>query len=268
MFFHNINPVFLDLGFAQIRYYGLVYFVGFVFAYFFLRSYVKKGKIKGMHLDNFETFMIYLVIGSIVGARVLEFVFYNPQILFSNPLELFRVWNGGMSIHGGIIGAFVATAIFTRKNKVSFHALADVFILPLLVFLGIGRVANFINGELWGTVSNSAVCIDYSHSQYVINPPAGCRHPYQLYASLKNFFAAAVVAVLKTKSELKEGLLFWWGILLYSSLRFVVDFVRDEPRWLGISTGQWLSLVFTIVAIVFIVKLGKTQKVYKEKKSK
>ena len=255
MIIHNINPVFLSLGPISIRYYGLVYVIGFLFFYFYLKYIVKKNAIENMDSDKVDTFMIYFIIGGIIGARLLDFIFYNPGILFNDPLEFFRVWHGGMSIHGGVIGAAIAALLFTKKYKVKFYKLADITAIPLMLFLGIGRIANFINGELWGTLSNSALCIDYSKSQYILNPPIGCRYPYQIFASLKNFAVAGIMLIVTGTKKLKDGLLFWYSILLYSIGRFLLDFVREDPRLLGISMGQLLCVIFAIVSIYFIIKI-------------
>ena len=261
MFFHNINPVFFSIGPASIRYYGLVYFIGFLFFYFYLRYQVRKNRIKNMDYDSLDTFMIYFIIGGILGARLFEFLFYIPGTLLANPLEFFMIWHGGMSIHGGIVGGMIAAYMFTKKNKISFYKLADLAAIPLLFFLAIGRLANFINGELWGTISsNTATCIDYTKSQFITNPPTGCRYPYQIYASLKNLVVGVGLIFIKNYSKLKEGLLFWWALFLYNILRFLVDFVREEPRLLGITMGQTLSFVFAAVSIYFIIKMNKDKK--------
>jgi len=260
MFYHNINPVFFHLGSLQIRYYGLVYFLGFVFFYFYLRQYIKKGKIKNLNYDSLDTFMIWFIIGGILGARIFEFLFYVPSTLLTSPLEFFMLWHGGMSIHGGIVGGMLAAYLFTKKHKINFYKLADLAAIPLLFFLAIGRLANFVNGELWGTLSNNTTtCIDYTKSQFINNAPEGCRHPYQIYASLKNFVVAISLIFIKQYSKLKDGLLFWWAMFLYNALRFIVDFVREEPRLLGITMGQALCFVFALVSLYFIVRLSRNK---------
>jgi phosphatidylglycerol:prolipoprotein diacylglycerol transferase len=261
MFIHNINPVFLSIGPLQIRYYGLVYFIGFLFVYFYFRYLIKNKKIKSLDNENLDLFMIYFMLGSIIGARILDFVFFNTRIIFTDPLELLKIWHGGMSIHGGIIGAMTTTYIFAKKYKVKFYELADYIIIPLLIFLGIGRIANFINGELWGTPSTGKLCIDYTQNQY-INAPAGCKHPYTLYESLKNFATAIILIGIKAKAKLKTGLLFWYGIFMYNFFRFFVDFYRDggEPRlFLELTMTQYLCIIFTIVSVVAIYLLNKRE---------
>ena len=262
MFVHNINPVLLEIGVFQIRYYSLAYILGFLFAYFFLRYKARKGLIKGFTEDRLDAFMIYLIIGVIAGARIFTFIFYYPDVLLSNPLEVFMVWQGGMSFHGGLIGAIIAVYFFSRKYKMKFYFLADLLALPALFFLALGRIANFINGELWGTVTNLPWGVKFPHSAPHGTPiediPA--RHPYQLYAAAKDFFLVLVLWLATKGKKLKEGLLFWWFVFLYNSTRFLLDFVREEQRFLGISTGQYLSLAFTIISIYFLYKLYSSGK--------
>jgi phosphatidylglycerol:prolipoprotein diacylglycerol transferase len=199
------------------------------------------------------------MLGSIVGARVLDFVFFNTKLIFTAPIEILKIWHGGMSIHGGIIGGMTATYIFCRKHKVDFYELADYTIIPLMIFLGIGRLANFMNGELWGTHSTAKFCVDYTQSQY-INAPEGCRHPYVIYESLKNFATALILVGIKAKAKLKKGILFWYGLLLYNFFRFFVDFYRDggESRFfLNLTMTQYLCIAFTLVSIIAIYFLNR-----------
>ncbi|MCF7871773.1 prolipoprotein diacylglyceryl transferase [Candidatus Woesearchaeota archaeon] len=258
MWIHNINPVLLQIGFLEIRYYGLVYALGFLFAYFYIRYLAVHNKIKNLNKENTDTFIIYIIIGSILGARLLDFVFFYPHIIIQDPFELFRIWNGGMSIHGGIIGAMISGYFFCRKHKVSFFRMADVSMIPLMLTLGFGRLANFINGELWGRVSNSNICVNYESSQYIVNPPNGCRHPYQIYASLKNFFVFGITYWMSLFDKLKEGTVFFSSIIFYSVGRFILDFYRDDPLiLLGLTMGQILCVIFFIVSVFALLRIYK-----------
>ena len=118
MFVNNINPILFQIGFLQIRYYGIIYALGFVIAYFFMRHFVKKGRMPGLTLKKLEDLIFYLIIGVIIGARLFDFIFYNPSVFWTEPLEIFRIWHGGLSFHGGLIGAVIATWIFAKRNKI------------------------------------------------------------------------------------------------------------------------------------------------------
>jgi len=269
LFIHNINPVLVSLGPLDIRYYGVVYAIGFLVAYFLLRWAAKNNKIPNLNLERADIFTIYLVIGAIVGARLLLFVFYSPSTFITDPLEIFKIWNGGMSFHGGLIGAVVAGLLFSKKYKVSFYKLGDFLVIPLAFFLFIGRIANFINAELWGTITNSSLCIDYSQSKYIINPPDGCRHPSQLYESAKNLLIFFVLSIIyfkeNIKNKLKDGFIFWSFVVMYGILRFIITFWRDDPRFLGLSEGQYLSLAMAVLGIIMLFVITRKHKKSKDK---
>jgi phosphatidylglycerol:prolipoprotein diacylglycerol transferase len=256
-FYHDISPVLVNIGPFGIRYYGLVYAIGFLVVYFLFRWLAKKGEIKNFTLEKADYLTLYLIIGSIVGARLLLFVFYHPGTLISDPLELFRVWNGGMSFHGGVIGAVVSCLIFCKRHKVSFYKLADFTVLPLSLFLIFGRIANFINGELVGTKTNVSWCV-------VFKDYDGCRHPSQLYEATKNLVMFITLSILyfskSIKAKLKDGIIFWLFVLMYGVLRFIITFWRDDPRYLGLSMGQYLCIAMVIVSAIFLFKIQKNKK--------
>jgi len=247
---YNINPVLLNLGFVEIRYYGLVYVLGLLVAFFVLKHFVQKDKIKNLTLERLYDLMLYIVIGMLVGARAFYFLFYNLSSFISNPFEFFMVWNGGMSFHGSLVGIIVAVYLFCRKFKIRFYDIADLIVIPAALALFFGRIANFINGELIGITSNLPFCIKYQGVE-------DCRHPSQVYEALKNLLIFFVLWWLHAKKKLKSGMLFWLFVLMYGVLRFIVNFWRDDPRWLGVSMGQYLSIVMVVVAVVFIYKINK-----------
>ncbi len=257
MFIHNINPVLATIGPFQIRYYGLVYAIGFLCAYFILRWMAKKGEIKNLTVEKTDSFIIYFIIGAILGARILLFVFYYPATLITNPLEVLMIWHGGMSFHGGIIGAVIAGLIFSRKHKVSFYKLSDFLVLPLSFFLIFGRIANFINGELVGTKTNVPWCV-------VFKDYDGCRHPSQLYEAFKNLVIFAVLSLLyfskEVKKKLKDGIIFWLFVLMYGVFRFIITFWRDDPRVFGLSMGQYLCIVMVLVSSYFLFRIQTNKK--------
>jgi phosphatidylglycerol---prolipoprotein diacylglyceryl transferase len=253
MFVNNLNPVFFQLGPVQIRYYGLVYSIGFLVAYLLLRWQAKKGKIHNFDEEKADVFMLYLIIGAIVGARLIEFLVYEPSVLLRNPLEFFYIWHGGMSFHGGLIGSMLATWLFCKKNRVRFYQLADFLVAPAALFLVFGRVANFINGELVGTKTTASWCVVFPRTD------SSCRHPSQLYEagySLLIFIGLTWMALLK---KFREGTIFWSFFLMYGVFRFIENFWRDESRFLGLSTGQYLCLIMIPVAIYFLVAINSTR---------
>ena len=259
MFIHNINPVLLSIGPLNIRYYGLVYAVGFLAAYLLFRWLAKKGEIKNFTAEKADIFILYVIIGAIAGARILLFVFYHPQTLIANPLEVFMLWHGGMSFHGGIIGAVAAGLLFCKKHKVNFYKLADFAVLPLSFFLVFGRIANFINGELVGIKTSVPWCVVFPKVDNA------CRHPSQLYEAIKNLFMFLVLSILyfskELKKKLKDGVICWLFVLMYGVLRFIITFWREDPTYfLGLSGGQCLSLAMAVISIAFLFKITRNKK--------
>jgi phosphatidylglycerol---prolipoprotein diacylglyceryl transferase len=258
MIIHTINPVLLNIGFVNIRYYGLCYIIGLIITYFFVR-YLSKEKNMSLSDDNCLEYIIWIAFGLLIGARVFYFVFYDFSALWNEPFELFRTWHGGMSFHGGLIGAVLAAYLFARKNKVKFLALADITAFPVALSLAIGRIGNFINGELYGRIWDGVLCIDYSNNPYLTNPPQGCRYPSQIVESIKNLFIFGVlfaVRDIKLKGKrLPDGTVFAGFILMYSFLRFFIEFVRQPDSQLGFVLFGWMSMGQVLCTIMFVAGL-------------
>lgn len=245
MIVHSINPVLINLGPVAIRYYGLVYFIGFLFLLLSLKKYAVK-HVKGLTSENSEEFVIYLIIGIIVGARAFEVLVYHPLFYLSNPARILMIWNGGLSFHGGLVGAVAAGILFCRRRKISFYELADIVITPVCLFLALGRIANFINAENIGIVASVSWCVVFPAAE-------GCRHPVQLYEALKNLFIMGVLMLLyKNRKRLKlaEGSIFWLFWILYGTLRFIITFLREDARFLGLSIGQYLCVLMVIMGTI------------------
>ncbi len=252
MFKNTIDPVLLELGPFEIRYYGIVYALGFVLVYLFLKHFISKGKLKNMSVKKLDDLILYILLGTVIGARFFNFVFYHPSVFWTNPLEVLKIWNGGLSFHGGLIGVVFATWLFSKKHKVKFISLFDAIAIPASLGLAFGRLANFTNHELYGPITSVPWCVEFLSA-------AGCRHPYQIYASLSHFIMFGLVLYIYGKQK-KEGTAFWSFIFTYGFFRFVTDFWRVEWRYLGISVGQYLSLIMVIIAGIILIKRWKSTK--------
>ena len=262
MFYHNINPVLAEIGPLQIRYYGLFYAAAFVIAYFLI-AYLAKKKELPLTKDDVADFIIYQVIGVVLGARIAYVLFYNPVFYINSPFEIIALWHGGLSFHGGLFGAVAATYIFCRKKKVEFYEIADITVVPVALGLALGRLGNFINAELYGRITNVSWCVDYSHNQYVKDLPQGCRHPSQVYESLKNFFIFAALWLIKDK-KLPKGFMFWTFVTLYGLLRTMVEFFRSPDEQLGfvlgtLTMGQLLSIPLFLIGAYMLFRLKRNQ---------
>ncbi|HZX44845.1 MAG TPA: prolipoprotein diacylglyceryl transferase, partial [Candidatus Nanoarchaeia archaeon] len=153
MFYNNINPTFLKLGPFEIRYYGIIFVIGFIIAFFLIRYLAKKRELN-LSKDDVWDLLFYIALGAVIGARLFEVIVYNFPYYLANPFEIIAVWHGGLSFHGGLIGALSAGWLFCRKKKIGFYELADIVVVPLAFGLFLGRIANYINGELVGRATS------------------------------------------------------------------------------------------------------------------
>ncbi|MBN2457645.1 prolipoprotein diacylglyceryl transferase [Candidatus Woesearchaeota archaeon] len=263
MITHTLNPVLLDLGPVQIRYYGLFYVIGLFLTYVIIKHLVKKERVR-LTKDEVLEYVIWLSFGILAGARIFYFVFYDTQAIWQNPAEILMLWHGGMSFHGGFIGASVAGILFSRKKHIPFYTIADMTVIPLALSLALGRIGNFINGELAGRVWEQGFlrdrfCVDYSKNQYIANPEEACRYPSQLVESAKNLLIFSILWLAKdfrvSSKRLPAGTLYWLFGLTYSVLRFFVEFIREPDPQLGFVYG-WLTMGQLLSIIMFALSLG------------
>lgn len=250
MFINNLDPVLVNLGPLQIRYYGLVYAFGFILAMLILVNLAKRKEIKGFDVEKAYDLTLIIILSSIIGARLFFELVYNFQSFINYPLQFFYFWQGGMSIHGGLLFGVLGVYYFCRKNKIHFYDVGDLLVMPLALMLFFGRIANFINGELYGKVTNVSWAVKFRGVE-------GYRHPSQLYEALKNIIIFFTLAWMKT-FKLRKGTIFWSFICLYGFLRFLVTFYREaEYYFLEIGIGQWISLLMVPIAGVMIYMIYK-----------
>lgn len=262
MLFHNLNPVLLEAGALQIRYYGLFYALGFAIAYFLI-PYL--ARIRGLSItkEDVSEFLIYAVIGIVSGARIAYVLFYNPLFYFQNPFEIIAVWHGGLSFHGGLVGVVAAAYIFCKKKKIEFYTLADIAVVPVALGLALGRLGNFINAELYGRISDVSWCIDYSRNHFISGLPAGCRHPSQIYESLKNLMIFSFLFSIK-KKKFAKGFMFWSFITLYGLLRTIVELFRQPDEQIGFifnyfTMGQMLSFPLFLIGAYMLYRISRNK---------
>ena len=265
MFFHNINPILLEIGPLQIRYYGLIWAIGFVIAYFLI-YYLAKRRQLSITKDDVADFLIYEIIGIVLGARLVYVIVYNPIFYIQNPFEIIALWHGGLSFHGGLLGAIVASYLFCKRKKIEFYDLADIAVIPVALALALGRLGNFMNAELYGRIANVPWCIDYSKNQFAENLPSGCRHPSQIYASIKNLTIFAVLWFIKDK-KLPKGFMFWSFIALYGLFRTFIEFFRAPDEQIGFifkyfTMGQLLSFPLFLFGLFMLYRLKNKNRMY------
>ncbi len=228
----NIDPFLVKLGPIRLSWYGLMYVFGFAVSYLLVRCRMKKKEF-GISKQEVENFYFYLIIGLMVGARLGYVLFYDLTVYLADPLEIFAIWHGGMSFHGGLIGVLTVGILFSWRNKKSFWKIADLIIVTVPIGLGLGRIGNFINGELYGRVTQ----LPWG----MIFPKGGPlpRHPSQLYESaLEGGVLFLILWVIKDKKLPTGGLLALF-FFLYGIFRFFVEFFREPDVQLGFVLGPF-----------------------------
>ena len=251
----GLDPIALDLGFFAIKWYSLAYLAGILIGYWYLTVLIRQpgSPMARRHADDF---IFHATLGIIVGGRLGYILFYQPSIL-QNPLDIFKLWEGGMSLHGGAIGVIIAIWLMARKEKLSFLRVCDYIACAVPFGLFFGRLANFVNGELWGKVTT----VPWG----IVFPGAGDlpRHPSQLYeAILEGPVMFAILATLfwATKARYEPGKLFGVAALSYGAARFYVEFYRESDAQLmefaqrtGLHMGQWLTIPLLVLGLYLVV---------------
>ncbi len=255
MFINNIDPVAFEILGLQIRYYGLVYLIGFLFSYYLIKKLSRKMKFPVGKIDDY---IFYVMVFSILGARIFEVLVWSPGYYLSNPIEIIKIWKGGLSFHGGLLGGVVYSYFFCKKEQINFYKLADLLMLPLSFFLFLGRIANYINSELVGKITDSSLGVNFNNE--TSNGELVYRHAYQLYASLKNLTVFVILLPLYLFKKLKPGVVFYSFVFLYALGRFIIDFYKEETLYFNLGVGQWLNLIMIIISIYWLwkVKAWKT----------
>lgn len=252
---HNLNPILVNFGSIgpigplEIRWYGIIYVLGFFLAIAWLYYLESKKQIE-LSKDEIWDFAFYVMATGIVFARLFMFI-WEPAYYLFHPLNILKIWEGGMSVHGSIVGGLIGGYLYHKKRKFNFWKMADAITLPLIFALALGRIANFINGELVGRISKQNWCVYFP--DYDMN----CRHPSTLYAAGKRFLVVGYLLILQFWKEFKPGFIFFNFILLEGFGRFIVDFWREDILYFYLSLGQWMSLVMVLVALYILIKYYK-----------
>ena len=240
---HNIDPFLFRIGDGfGVRWYSIPYMLGMLFVWLSLRKAARDRVIARLTEESAENFVLVGIASALIGARFFHvFVFEFDRYGF-DPLAWIAVWRGGLAFHGGLAGLVLAVIWFSRKHGLGRYELADRIVVPIALALGLGRIANFINAEMYGTPYDGPFCVDYSQSEYMARPPEGCRHPTQLYESAKNFGLAGVLFAVRERIRPRPGVLTWSFIALYGWIRFGLMFVREERTvWMELTLSQVFS---------------------------
>tara|TARA_B100001123_G_C15111381_1_gene947614 strand:- start:329 stop:1093 length:765 start_codon:yes stop_codon:yes gene_type:complete len=252
MFINNFDPVAFQIFSLEIRWYSLAYIFGVLFGWL----YCKKKLIKDKKLINLiDDLIAYLIVGIILGGRIGYILFYDLNYYLKNLYEILMIWKGGMSFHGGLIGIVLATAIFSKKHKIDPYIFLDLISLAAPIGLFLGRIANFINSELYGRETNIFWSVKFLT---IDNIP---RHPSQIYEAI---FEGLVLFILlnylaKKDSFKNPGLISSMFLIFYSFFRFILEFFRAPDLQIGylayqLTLGQFISVVFCFLGISLYLK--------------
>ena len=250
MFINNFDPVAFEFLTFEIRWYSLSYIAGIVLAWIYIKKFILKETEYSKYIDDLIS---YVIIGVIIGGRLGYVIFYNFEYYINNPLEILMIWTGGMSFHGGVLGVIISTYLFCKKNKLSTFYFLDLISLSAPIGIFLGRIANFINSELYGTRTDFFLAVIFEKVDTV------SRHPSQLYEA---FFEGIILFILlnliyKKYINHKPGVLSALFLIFYSVFRFIIEFTREPDAHLGLvfmelSQGQVMSILFFVLGLIIL----------------
>ena len=248
MFINNFDPVALEILSLEIRWYSLAYIMGIIIGWLLCKKiFIKKTNIN----EQFDDFITYLVIGIIIGGRAGYIIFYNFNYYINNFLDIFKIWEGGMSFHGGLLGVIIASVLFANKNKHDSFLYTDLVSMVAPIGIFFGRLANFVNSELYGVPTEVSWAVTFVQIDNL------SRHPSQLYeAILEGVVLFLILLYFRNKNFLENpGLISSIFLIFYSVFRFFIEFFRVPDDQLGylilnLTMGQIISLIFILFGII------------------
>ncbi len=272
MLFPNINPIAIELGYISIRCYGISYVIGVLLGVYILKKIEKKYTVANLISSAYENLLTYIIIGITIGGRLGYILFYCPNVILDDFWEIFKIWHGGMSFHGGLLGVMASIWLFSLKNG-KFISTMDLIACVVPIGLFFGRIANFINAELYGKKTNVSWGVIFPNTDY--QP----RHPSQLYeAAFEGIMLFCIMLIAlrirqnflnnKTldskKSKNMEGFLSGVFLTFYSLFRIIIEIFREPDQHIGyifnlLSLGQILSIPMLVMGIYLIFKRVATK---------
>ena len=271
IYLHQIDPIIFSLGPVKLHWYGLMYLLAFVVAWWLGRRRAWQGRLPGVDADAFSDLMFYAMLGVVLGGRIGYVLFYGFGTFLDNPLSIFKVWEGGMSFHGGLLGVMAAALWWSRRHRLHFFDTMD-FVAPLAApGLGFGRLGNFIGAELWGKYTQAgwgvifptdpalrgldAAQLQAQYAAGALDPFA--RHPSQLYQAFLEGLVMFVVLWTVSRRPRPRYLVSGLFALMYGVFRFLMEFVRvpDEGHyvaWGWLTKGQILSVPLVLLGLYLL----------------
>ncbi len=248
MFINNFDPVAFNLLSIEIRWYSLAYIFGIIIGWIYIKKFLIKDDLINKHFDDLIS---YLIVGIIIGGRLGYVIFYNFEYYWSHPLKILYIWEGGMSFHGGLVGVIISTLIFSKKNNLNPFIYLDCISVVAPIGIFFGRIANFLNSELYGKETNVPWGTIFQKIDNIQ------RHPSQIYEALSEGLLLFIILSILAKNNFlsKNGFLSSVFLILYSVFRFTVEFFREPDIQIGyviyyFSMGQILSLFLFFLGII------------------
>ena len=251
MFIYNFDPVAFQILSFEIRWYSLAYIAGIITGWLLCKKiFIKNSKVN----EKFDDYVTFLIIGIIIGGRLGYVIFYNFNYYINNLLDILKIWEGGMSFHGGLIGIIIASILFARKNGQDYFLYLDQVSLVAPIGIFFGRLSNFINSELYGIPTEVPWAVTFIQIDNL------SRHPSQLYEAIsEGIILFLILLYFRNKNFLnKPGLISGLFLIFYSIFRFFVEFLRVPDQQLGylifnLTMGQIISIIFILIGIVLVI---------------
>lgn len=250
IFVHNIDPILFSFGPVIIRWYSLLFIIGLISNYLILLWIFKRQKYSEDHLDSI---VLYLFFGLLIGARLGHILFYNFPYFSQNPMEIFKIWHGGLSSHGAAIGVFAAYLLWTYIHKVKFVKYVDAIAIPMPLTAACVRIGNFFNSEILGKFTDGSWGVTFKKLGEIVP-----RHPSQIYEALLSLaiFFALFFVYKKYYKKVPPLFITFLFIFLYFATRFIVEYWKDMhflPESFPLSTGQVLSIIPVLISLIYFV---------------
>ena len=251
MFINNFDPVAIQIFSIEIRWYSLAYIIGILLGWILSkRFFISNVELK----EKFDDFLTFVILGIIIGGRLGYVILYNPNYYLDNLIDIFKIWEGGMSFHGGLIGVVLASIYFAKKNNQNFFIYLDVVSIVAPIGIFFGRIANFINSELYGAETNLPWAVQFIKIDNLY------RHPTQLYEALfEGLILFLILIYLRNKGLMKiTGLMSGIFLICYSIFRFMIEFLRVPDEQIGylifnLTMGQIISCIFFLIGIYLTI---------------
>ncbi len=258
MFINNFDPVAIQIFSLEIRWYSLAYVIGILFGWFLSkRIFIKDPLLK----EKFDDYITYLIIGIIIGGRLGYVLLYNPNFYLNNLIDVFKIWQGGMSFHGGLVGVIAMSVLFAKKNGQDSYIYLDVVSIVAPIGIFFGRISNFINSELYGIETNLPWAVKFIQVDNLY------RHPSQLYEAIfEGLILFIVLIYFRKKGFMKiPGLISGLFLIFYSFFRFIIEFVRVPDEQLGyiffnLTMGQIVSFIFFLIGSYLVITKHEIKK--------